>query len=274
MDITDTHCHIHQAIASAGNAGDPVHDKWRKGGVTDADELVTEARQAGVTRLVCVGVDVDDSALAVDFVQSRPHTWASIGIHPHEAQHTVGDQSRQARFAALASLPKVVAVGECGLDYFYTHSSPADQAAVLRFQIELALEHNLPMVFHVREAFGDFWPIFDAYPGIRGVIHSFSATRRELDAILERGLFVGLNGIATFAKNPEQTAAFKAVPPERMVIETDAPYLTPTPYRGKICRPKHAATNLSFIAQLQGVAEQQLAAQTTENARRLFALVD
>ena len=273
MDITDTHCHIHQIVTSEHN--DPTHEKWKNAGVTDVEAVVAGARAAGVNRLVCVGTDLADSRLAVDFVQSRPDAWASIGIHPHEAKYYVdgsGDSALLRQFAALAGQPKVVAVGECGLDYFYGHSPKAAQEKVLRFQIELALEHNLPMIFHVREAFGDFWPIFDSYSGVRGVIHSFSATRRELEAIVERGLYVGLNGIVTFTKDEAQLTAFRAVPAAKMVIETDAPYLTPTPYRGTICEPKHAATNLSFVAQLQGVSEQQLAAQTTENARRLFNL--
>lgn len=278
MDVTDTHCHIHQAVGSEYN--DPTHEKWKNAGVTDADALIADAQAAGVTRLICVGTDLNDSLLAVDFVQSRPNTWASIGIHPHEAKYYAdgsGNPALLQQFAALADKLKVVAVGECGLDYFYGHSPKEAQEAVLRFQIELALQHDLPMIFHVREAFGDFWPIFDSYHGadqaIKGVIHSFSATRRELDAILERGLYVGLNGIMTFTKNADQQAAFRAVPADKMIIETDAPYLTPTPYRGTICEPKHAATNLSFAAQLQGISEQQLAAQTTENARRLFSLL-
>jgi TatD DNase family protein len=277
MDIVDTHCHIHEAANSPLN--DATHHKWAKAGKTDPDQIIADAAESGVTKLICVGTDVDDSILAVEFVQDRPNTWASIGIHPHEAKRYVADQAALKRFESLAEQPgaKVVAVGECGLDYFYNHSPKAEQEQMLRFQIELALRHNLPMIFHVREAFGDFWPIFDSYARegnkIRGVVHSFSATQRELDAILERGLFVGLNGIVTFTKDSAQIAAFQSVPAAKMLIETDAPYLTPTPYRGSICESKHATTTLRFVANMQGVEERYLAIQTTENARQLFNLV-
>ncbi len=291
MDIVDTHCHIHQAASSPLN--DTTHDKWAKAGRIDPDAIIADAQAAGVGSMICVGTDVNDSQLAVEFVQSRPGTWASIGIHPHEAKRYVNDAKALERFESLASQPKVVAVGECGLDYFYNHSPKADQVRILRYQMELALKYDLPMIFHVREAFGDFWPIFDEYctsgRKLRGVIHSFSATHRELEAILQRDLLVGINGIVTFTKDPAQIAAFQSVPTEKMLIETDAPYLTPTPYRGSICESKHATTTLSFVASMQGDqsgssnhddqksnSEQRvnfLAAQTTANARQLFNLL-
>lgn len=271
MDIVDTHCHIHEAVSSPLN--DATHDKWDKAGKTDPDQIIADAHKAGVKQMICVGTDVDDSTLALEFSQIRQNIWASIGIHPHEATRYVNNSAALQQFASLtARRDKLVAIGECGLDYFYEHSPKSDQALILRFQIELALRNNLPMIFHVREAFGDFWPIFDSYRGIRGVIHSFSATQRELDAILERDLYVGLNGIVTFTIDSAQIAAFQSVPVNKMLIETDAPYLTPKPYRGTICESKHATTTLTFVANMQGVEEQYIAAQTTENARKLFNL--
>lgn len=271
MEIVDTHCHIHQA--QHGLAGDdPVRNKWLEAGRADADAIITDAIQAGVASMVCVGTDVADSAVAVDFVQDRQSVWASIGIHPHAAEHYADDVDSLTKFAGLASRPKVVAVGECGLDYYYNHSPKPDQAKVLRFQIELALQHDLPMIFHVRDAFDDFWPIFDSYQNVRGVIHSFTAGPDELDQVLARGLYVGLNGIMTFTRDEQQLAAAKSVPLDQLVVETDAPYLTPEPYRGTISEPKHAATTLSFLAKLQGRTDQQLADKTTANARRLFNL--
>jgi TatD DNase family protein len=271
VDIVDTHCHIHE-IEAEGNAEDGVHQRWAKHGKTDPDAVINDAADAGVTRLVCVGTDVADSQLAVEFVQGRPQCWASIGIHPHEAKRYLDDADSLVRFSELAARQKVVAVGECGLDYYYNHSPKDDQIKILRFQMELALQHSLPMIFHVREAFDDFWPVFDSYKGIRGVVHSFTASRKELDGVLARGLYVGLNGIMTFTKDEEQLAAAKAVPPDRLVIETDAPYLTPSRDRGKICEPKHAAMTLSFVAELQGRTDQHVADETTKNAFRLFNL--
>ena len=163
-----------------------------------------------------------------------------------------------------------MAIGECGLDYFYEHSPKEAQIQVLRFQLELAQKHNLPLVFHVREAFQDFWPIFDEFPGLRGVVHSFTAGQKELDEIVARGLYVGLNGIVTFMKRPEQLDVIKAVPLENMLLETDAPFLTPVPYRGTICEPKHVRVTAEFLSTLLARPLEEIAAHTTRNAETLF----
>lgn len=273
FELFDTHCHIHEIFAEAEDRSqDGVHQRWDKAGKHDADAVLADCRAAGVSGLLCVGTDLDDSSVAVDFVQTRPDTWATIGIHPHEAARYVGDVVALERFAALAQRPRVVAVGECGLDYYYTHSPKADQQTMLRWQIELALRHDLPLTFHVRDAFADFWPIFDEYKGIRGVVHSFTADRRVLEQALSRGLYIALNGIMTFTKDAEQLAAAKAVPTDRLLLETDAPYLTPAPYRGKICEPKHVRATLEFLAALREEDTHSLAAITTTNARQLFDL--
>lgn len=273
MELTDTHCHIHESIITeAGYVGDDAtRTLWAKAGNPDPTVLVRRAYEAQVTRLICVGCNLNDSKLAVAFAQTQPNVWASIGVHPHEARVHM-DSSVQRAFTALVTQPKVVAIGECGLDYFYNHSPKAEQIEILQFQIELARAHNLPMIFHVRNAFEDFWPIFDKYPGIRGVIHSFSATEVELAQIIGRGLYVGLNGIMTFAKDPAQIAAAKAVPLEWMLLETDAPFLTPVPFRGTMCEPKHTRVTGEFLANLRGESLEVLAAATTKNAQKLFNL--
>jgi TatD DNase family protein len=259
MELIDTHCHIHSLDYPLA-----------------ADQVITRAELDDVTRLLCVGQTPEDSRQAVSFVQTRDGTWASIGIHPHEAKAFVKgnvlDTEKFQEFAELAEKPKVVAVGECGLDFFYNHSAKEAQIIIIKSQIELALKHNLPMVFHVREAFEDFWPIFDTYHGIRGVVHSFSAADKELADILQRGLYVGLNGIMTFTKDQAQLAAAKAVPLDRLLLETDAPYLTPTPYRGTINEPKNVRVTAEFLANLRGESLEKLAAATTRNARKLFAI--
>ena len=270
MNFTDTHCHIHEAQQTPG--GNPLSAKWLQGGKGDPDELIADARAAGVNQLICVGCTLGDSALAVDFVQDRPGLWASIGLHPHEAKFYAGNQEKLEAFAALVARPKVVAIGECGLDFYYSHSPKADQEKILRFQLELARRHDLPLIFHVRDAFEEFWPIFDAYPGTRGVIHSFSATEKELAQVLERGLYVGLNGIMTFTKDALQLAAAKAVPDDHLLLETDAPFLTPAPYRGKICEPKHVRVTAEFLASLREQPLSDLAEYSSSNAQALFGL--
>jgi len=267
MQLTDTHCHIHEA---AGD--DEVAARWHKAGFFTAGPLLAAARDAGVTRMLCVGCTLRDSKLAIDFAKAHDGVWVSIGIHPHETHKYAGNSAKLAEFAALAGLPKVVAVGECGLDYFYEHSGKADQQEVLHFQLELAQKHNLPLIFHVREAFEDFWPIFDQYKGLRGVVHSFTATRKELDEALSRGLYIGLNGIMTFTKQVKQLEAAKAVPLERLLLETDAPFLTPQPLRGKINEPRHVCLVAQFLAELRAEAPEVLARETTKNAQKLFGI--
>lgn len=272
QELVDTHCHIQSIGLQTGERG--TREMWAKAPEITADTVIKDAAAQGVKRLICVGCDVEDSQLAVDFVQDRENCWASIGIHPHEAQHFIGGEtsSKLAHFASLVVAPKVVAIGECGLDYYYEHSSKADQIKALEFQIELALDADLPIIFHVREAFDDFWPIFDAYKDIRGVLHSFTDSLANMQKGVERGLYIGVNGIATFAKNPDQLEVYKSVPLDRLLLETDAPFLTPTPYRGSINEPKRLGAIADFMAELRGESREKLAIQTTNNARKLFGV--
>ncbi len=255
MEFVDTHCHIH----------------GKDYGV-DPDKALSAARGMGVTHIVCVGTDVEDSHQVIEFVSKREGCFAAIGIHPHEAKRYIGKKQELEEFSKLAEKAKVVAVGECGLDYYYHHSPKNDQEVLLRLQIELALKHDLPLIFHVRHAFEDFWRIVGEYPKVRGVIHSFTAHLKELDEALARGFYIGLNGIMTFTKDEQQLAAARQVPLERLVLETDAPFLTPIPYRGKICEPKHVVVTAEFLAQLRSESLAQLAAATTKNAADLFRL--
>lgn len=269
MDLIDTHCHIQSVGLDTGER--MTREKWAKTDLT-GDQVVKNAAEHGVTCLICVGCDLEDSRLAINFVKNRENCWASIGLHPHEAQHYAGQRAKLDEFAALAHEPKVVAVGECGLDLFYTHSPRADQIETLKFQFELAKKHDLPMIFHVREAFNDFWPIFDQYTGVKGVLHSFTDNADNLTAALDRGLYIGVNGIATFAKDEEQLKVYKAIPLEHLLLETDAPFLTPTPYRGSINEPKRLGVVADFMAELRNQDRAELAAKTTANAKQLFKL--
>jgi TatD DNase family protein len=269
MELVDTHCHIQSIGQSNGETN--TRALWSKTTDLTADGVIAAAQQAGVTQLLCVGCDLDDSQLAIDFVGKRANCWASIGIHPHEAQHHLSGEKLSA-FAALAQAPKVVAIGECGLDFYYNHSSQADQIKLLEFQLEVARAAELPLIFHVREAFADFWPVFDEYQGLRGVVHSFTDSVVNLDKALERGLYIGVNGIATFTKDPAQLAMYKAIPADRLLLETDAPFLTPTPYRGSVNEPKRLRAVAEFLAELRGESLEALAASTTANARTLFGL--
>jgi TatD DNase family protein len=268
MELVDTHCHIQSAGLKKGERA--TRELWAKASDLSGDKMVTDAAEVGVTRLICVGCDIEDSQLAVEFVQNRENCWASVGIHPHEAQNYKPDQLKE--FAKLAGQPKVVAIGECGLDYYYQHSPKTAQVEALRFQIELALEYDMPLIFHVREAFEDFWPIFDSYKGVKGVLHSFTDPAESLREAVKRELYIGVNGIATFAKNPAQLLVYRTVPLQKLLLETDSPFLTPVPYRGNINEPKRVRTIMEFLAELRDEDREVLARGTTKNARRLFGI--
>lgn len=239
----------------------------------DADEVVARASEKGVSRSISVGCSLPDSQAAVEFAARHKNVWASIGLHPHESARYVHDQHALQQFCDLVAKNEVVAIGETGLDYYYENSPKENQKKLLRFQLDLATKHNLPLILHIRDAFGDFWPIFDEYPDLRGVVHSFSSDTDDLEQVLTRGLYIGLNGIMTFTKNTEQLAAAKAVPLDKLLLETDAPFLTPTPFRGKICEPWMTRVTAEFLADLRGENLEDLARVTTNNAMELFKLV-
>ncbi|PLS80979.1 preprotein translocase, partial [Candidatus Saccharibacteria bacterium] len=205
----------------------------------------------------------------VDFVVDRRECFASIGLHPHDAKEGIGAIEALEK---LADRAKVVAVGECGLDFFYNNSPKEQQIELLHAQIKLAQRYSLPMIFHVREAFDEFWPIFDQYRGIRGVLHSFTDTSDNLEKALQRGLFIGINGIATFTKDSAQIAMYGAIPLEKMLLETDAPFLTPVPKRGTINEPAFVTYVAHHIADLQNTTLEELSAATDANATTLFSL--
>jgi len=252
LNFVDSHCHIHTS---------KYYDK--------PEEVIKRSNEAGVTRLITVGTDDNDSLIAAQFANKHENIWASIGLIPHEAK--LGRNSLQ-NLNDLVKHPKVVAIGECGLDYYYLYSTKTDQIKALEYQIELALESNLPLIFHIRDAFGDFWHIFDQYTGVNGVVHSFSANKNELDNILSRGLYIGLNGITTFTKNQDQLDAFKDVPLEKLLLETDAPYLTPTPLRGTINESKNIPIIAEYLCELRGDKLEEMATTTTSNTQKLFRL--
>lgn len=270
MHFIDTHCHIHEASVQAPE-DDLVQTKWANAGITDPAELIQEASETGVAKLLCVGCTLRDSRLAIELAAAQDNCYASIGIHPHEAKDHLSPHSH-AQFAALADKDKVVAIGECGLDYYYSHSPKHDQIRLLEFQLQLATDRKLPVIFHVRDAFSDFLPIFDHFPGIKGVIHSFTGKTPMLEQLLSRGLYIGVNGIVTFTKDAGQLAAAKAVPTDRLLLETDAPFLTPAPFRGRICKPKHVVQTAEFLSELRGEPLEVIAEMTTRNARELFNL--
>ena len=249
--LIDTHCHIHEANYQL-----------------DADEVISRAHAAGVMQMICVGTSVSDSRVAVDFALKHDDVFVAVGVHPHEAKDGLDGLID----IIESGKSKLVAVGEIGLDYHYNHSPHDVQIQVLRSQIELALEHDLPIIFHVREAFDDFWPIFDSYKGIRGVLHSFTDNQKNADEALKRGLYIGVNGYSTFARDESQKAMFAGLPLDKILLETDAPYLTPLPFRGKINESAFVRNIAEFQGLIRRISIDEVADTTTANARNLFKL--
>ena len=269
MRIIDTHCHIH----------DPEFtEKYSN----DVDTILSEARDVGVDTYICVGTSAGSSEMAVAFAANHKGAYASLAIHPHEVAEKSADTINE-EFARLEHVlregsDKIVAIGECGLDYYY-HSDAAirdAQKTLFRRHLDLALRYDLPLIFHIRDAFDDFFAILDEYgkngKKIRGVVHSFSAHMMQLEGSVARGLYIGLNGIMTFTRDERQLEAARAVPIDKLLLETDAPFLTPKPFRGTMCELKHVVVTAEFLSSLRGESTDILAAQTTTNAVSLFRL--
>jgi TatD DNase family protein len=254
MQLVDTHCHIHESSY-------PL----------DQQETLEHAREASVTQMICVGTSEKSSEEAVAFAQTHDGVYASIGVHPHDTKDGWGKLKRLAA-PRVVTHNKLIAVGEVGLDYFYTHSPREVQIEALEVQIDLALRYDLPIIFHVREAFEDFWPIFDNFRGIRGELHSFTDTAEHLEQGLARGLYIGVNGISTFTKDDKQRAVFASIPLEKLLLETDAPFLTPAPFRGKVNEPAFVKQIAEFHAGIRNVPFDRVADTTTANAQTLFNL--
>lgn len=252
--MIDSHAHIH----------DHSFDE-------DRAEVVARARAAGIDRIVTVGCDLADSQRALDAARTYD-TSASVGIHPHEAKDAPEDIA--AAFAPFLADPRIVAIGETGLDYYYDHSPRYAQRRVLRAQIELARETALPLIFHQRDAIEEFLEILreEWRPGMRGVVHCFTGDAAQAVTFVEEfGLLLGIGGVVTFKTAQALRDAVRAVGLDPLVLETDCPYLTPVPFRGKRNEPAFVTHAAQKVAEVLGVELGEVVARTDDNARALFA---
>ncbi len=233
----------------------------------DPEEAVAAATEAAVDRLLTVGCTVADSAAAVEIASRFPNVWATAGVHPHDASDGIDG------LAELLDHPKVVAVGECGLDYHYDYSPRGAQAESFVSQIALAHERDLALVIHTREAWDDTFEILDR-EGIpeRTVFHCFTGGPDEAKAAVERGAYVSFSGIVTFKTAQDLRDAAAVTPQDRILVETDSPYLAPVPHRGKPNQPANVAVVGEFLADLLDRPVAEFAAATTANANKLFGL--
>jgi len=255
--LIDSHCHLDFPELTA-----------------ELDEVIARATRAGIGLMITIGTKLTEFDRVRAIAERYDQVYCSVGIHPHEAgKEPEADAERLAR---LAEHPKVVAVGETGLDYFYDHGPREAQARSFRAHIGAARLTGLPVIVHTRDADDDTAAMLSeemekgAYPGL---IHCFTSSQQLAEKAIDLGLYISLSGIVTFktAESLRQTAAW--VPQERLLVETDAPYLAPIPMRGKRNEPAFVVHTAARVAELRGVSASDLAATTTANVRRLFTKI-
>jgi TatD DNase family protein len=253
--MIDTHAHIH----------DKQYDD-------DRDATIARARESGVDELVTVGCDLADSERALA-AAARYGIRASVGIHPHEAKDAPDDVA--AAFAPLLADTNAVAIGETGMDFYYNHSPRDAQERVLRAQLRIARERNLPTIFHQRDAYDDFVAVLreEFVGGMRGVIHCFTGDTAQAKTFTQEfGLYLGIGGVLTFKAAEALRNAVRAVGIGAIVLETDCPYLAPVPMRGKRNEPAYVSYTLAKLAEVLQMNRDEVLARTDLNARTLFGL--
>jgi TatD DNase family protein len=253
--MIDSHCHLNY-----------------KGLVEDQDAVIDRARMAGVTGMLNISTREREWRDIIATAERHPDIWASVGIHPHEAdEHPDIDA---AKLIDVAAHPKVIGIGETGLDYYYDHSDRNQQQRSFRSHITASREMGLPLIVHTRDAEDDTLSILREEMGkgtFPGLIHCFTASGAFADAVIELGLSISISGIVTFknAKDLQETAA--RLPIERLLIETDSPFLAPVPHRGKPCEPAYVADTARFLANLRGESVESLTSRTRDNFFALFS---
>ncbi len=245
---TDTHCHL----------------QFDERG---SNELTDRAAQAGVSKLICVGTDLNHSREAIDSAQQFENVWATVGLHPHDAKNGLEEME------LLISQSKVVAIGECGLDYFYEHSPRDIQREIFARQIKWAHQYDKALIVHTRDAWDDTFDILST-EGLpeRTIIHCFTGGLAEAKRCLDVGAFVSFSGIITFKKADDVREAAQLIPLDRMLVETDSPFLSPVPFRGKPNEPAHVTLVGEAVAAQKNESIGLVAEHTTANAVRVFAL--
>ena len=255
--LVDSHCHLDFPELSG-----------------DADGVIARARNAGVGHMLTIGTKITKFDGVLAMAERFANVSCSVGIHPHEAG--VEPKMDVEKLMTLANHPKVVAFGETGLDFYYEHSPRAEQEASFRVHIAAAREAGLPVIVHTRDADDDTIAILQEEMGkgaFTGLIHCFTGTQKLADAALALGLYISVSGIATFKNSSALRDVIRTVPLDRLLVETDAPFLAPMPHRGKTNEPAFVVHTARMLAELKGVSESEIATATTENFFRLFTKV-
>lgn len=248
MIFTDSHCHLTMSNAEANLAA---------------------AREAGVRGFVVPGTKIEDAPQAVAIAQQHDDVWAAVGFHPHDAKDC--DDAAFAEIERLAREPRVVAIGECGLDYHYDYSPRATQRAVFERHIALARELDKPIIIHNRESTDDMVEILSR-SNVKGILHSYTESLDVAKKLVELGFFISFSGIVTFKSAESLREAARGLPHDRVLIETDTPYLAPVPYRGRDNEPAYVIAIAELLAKLWDVSVERVAEQTTANFEHVFSV--
>lgn len=242
-----------------------ITDKQYK---SDLDEVLINAKKHGVTTFMAIGCDQQEISNTLDFIKKHPQYVAAIGYHPIEFANVTDDMLRQ--LYEQLQTPNVVAIGEIGLDYHWYPDNQEEQKKLLRKQLQIAQALDKPIVIHAREALNDVYAILQEFPGLTGTIHSFSGDAQEAQKFIDLGYVVGLTGPITFKNGQNQKDVAKNVSLSKLLIETDGPYLTPVPFRGKRNLPEYIYYVAEEIAKQKEISTEVVIEQTTQNFNRIF----
>jgi len=239
---------------------------------SDRDQVIERAKSAGVQHIICVGIDIKSSQNALELTTHYPSLFATAGIHPHNADNANNNDLEQ--ITRLAQHDKIIAIGEIGLDFFRNRSARQNQIEVFTQQLDIAISLDLPVVIHDRKAHTETVNILSSFKqnGLHGVIHCFSGDYELAKMFITMGYYISIPGTVTF-KNAIQTQdVVRRIPLNRLLLETDAPFLTPIPYRGKRNEPSYVVHTAQEIAKLRGISFEEVSYQTSKNVCELFNL--
>jgi len=250
--IIDAHCHLY-------------YDEL----ASDIDNVIQRAIDAGVSRLVCVGTNVEDSKKCLSITENNDDIFASSGVHPHDAKDVTEGYTDE--IYELMEYESMIAIGEIGLDYYRNLSEPETQKKVFKELMEVAQDLDKPVIIHNRDADADTLEIIGNYPSVQGVAHCFSSTLETAQAFLEIGYYISFSGNITY-KNSHLPEIVKSIPLDRVVVETDSPYLSPEPERGKSNEPSRIIHTLTKLSEIYGLSLEEMAKYTYDNTAELFRL--
>ena len=251
--LVDTHVHLNSK-------------KYNK----NLDEVIQRALNNDVETMIVVGFDKETNALAIQLAEKYPFIYATVGLHPTDAKY-IKQQDYELLIKQLKH-ERVVGIGECGLDFYWDKEFIEEQIEVFKRQIELSLDYNKPLIIHMRDASEATYNVLSEYKGLKGIMHCYSGSPEMVKHFLDLGLHISLGGPVTFLNGHKPKEVAKVVPIDKLLIETDAPYLSPHPFRGKTNEPARVKLVAEEIARLRNISYEELAKQTTINAYKLFKI--